>query len=145
MIGGWRTPEPDQGLFFMTYSEKLKDPRWQKKRLEVLNRDNFTCISCGSDKHTLHVHHQLYQRGLEPWDYDTNLLITLCEFCHESEEQLKSSDSEFIEMMLSFRLTRLEINSFVLRLWDHLYNKPDRRDALNKLKELIDPTDIPNG
>jgi len=27
----------------LTYSEKLKDPRWQKKRLEILSRDNFTC------------------------------------------------------------------------------------------------------
>ena len=31
----------------MGYSEKLKDPRWQKKRLEILERDNFRCQYCG--------------------------------------------------------------------------------------------------
>jgi hypothetical protein len=25
------------------YSKKLKHPRWQKKRLEILDRDKFTC------------------------------------------------------------------------------------------------------
>lgn len=27
----------------MTYAEKLKDPRWQKKRLRILERDAFAC------------------------------------------------------------------------------------------------------
>lgn len=129
----------------MTYSEKLRDPRWQKKRLEILNRDNFTCIGCGSNTRTLHVHHQLYQRGLDPWDYQENLLITLCEVCHEGEEEMKCKDGEFMEMMLSFGLTRLEINSFVYRLWDHFNNKKDRRKALNELEESIEPTPIDNG
>lgn len=30
----------------MTYSQKLRDPRWQKKRLEILERDSFTCQHC---------------------------------------------------------------------------------------------------
>lgn len=31
------------------YSQKLLDPRWQRKRLEILQRDDFTCQVC-SDK-----------------------------------------------------------------------------------------------
>ncbi len=27
------------------YASKLKDPRWQKKRLEILQRDDFACQS----------------------------------------------------------------------------------------------------
>lgn len=42
------------------YSEKLKDPRWQKKRLEILNRDEFACRFCGDNKSTLNVHHISY-------------------------------------------------------------------------------------
>lgn len=68
-----------------TYSEKLKDPRWQKKRLEILNRDKFKCQSCGNGELTLHVHHTKYIRGNDPWDYKDNFLVTLCELCHDNE------------------------------------------------------------
>lgn len=66
----------------MTYSEKLKDPRWQKKRLEILNRDNFTCIYCGDNKSTLHVHHLMYL-GDNPWETPNECLDTTCKDCHD--------------------------------------------------------------
>lgn len=66
----------------MTYSEKLKDPRWQKKRLEILERDKFTCQLCGDDETTLHVHHKKYFKNKEPWDINNKYLITLCKYCH---------------------------------------------------------------
>jgi hypothetical protein len=65
----------------MSYSEKLKDPRWQKKRLEVFNRDKFACLCCGRKDQTLHVHHLRY--AAEPWDTPMDHLETLCEQCHE--------------------------------------------------------------
>lgn len=70
-----------------TYSEKLKDPRWQKKRLEILSRDNWRCTKCGEDKATLHVHHVSY--GGDPWEVDSILLVTLCEHCHTIIEHFK--------------------------------------------------------
>ena len=67
----------------MTYSEKLKDPRWQKKRLEILQRDNFTCLCCDNiTNETLNVHHLYYEKGVDPWNYDNHSLITLCDTCH---------------------------------------------------------------
>lgn len=68
-----------------TYSEKLKHPKWQKKRLQVLNRDKFTCQECGDKESTLHVHHIAYHTN--PWDTPLNLLITLCANCHKQEEE----------------------------------------------------------
>ena len=68
----------------ITYKEKLKDPRWQKKRLKILERDHFSCHLCGDDQSTLHVHHKYYERG-EPWDIDDLGLVTLCAECHEEE------------------------------------------------------------
>jgi len=47
----------------MSYQEKLKDPRWQKKRLEILQRDGWKCKWCGEEKQTLHIHHLKYQRN----------------------------------------------------------------------------------
>jgi hypothetical protein len=64
-----------------TYSDKLKDPRWQKKRLEILNRDEFTCQWCSDTEKTLHVHHLKYSG--DPWEIEDEFLLTLCETCHE--------------------------------------------------------------
>ena len=69
-----------------SYSEKLKDPRWQKKRLEILQRDEFACRHCNSTENTLHVHHVNYERGKELWDYDDSNFLSLCEHCHQRLE-----------------------------------------------------------
>jgi len=73
----------------ITYQEKLKNPRWQKKRLEILERDNWTCQICHDDETTLVVHHRCYMPDKEPWDYPDHLLITLCEDCHENEREIR--------------------------------------------------------
>lgn len=70
------------------YSKKLLDPRWQKKRLEILQRDEFTCQSCFDTENTLHVHHRRYFPGREPWDIDNKFLVTLCASCHQEETDL---------------------------------------------------------
>lgn len=66
-----------------TYSEKLKDPRWQRKRLEILHRDDFTCQSCQDSKSEVHVHHRRYVKNKSPWEYDNGDYITLCKTCHD--------------------------------------------------------------
>lgn len=65
------------------YSDKLKNPKWQKKRLEVFDRDKFSCKLCGDKETTLNVHHKKYIQGREPWEYENSELITLCEDCHK--------------------------------------------------------------
>lgn len=67
------------------YYELLSDPRWQRKRLEIMQRDNFTCQHCGSTDKTLHVHHKYYLTNKFPWDYCNTALITLCDDCHKEE------------------------------------------------------------
>jgi len=64
----------------MTYSEKLKDPRWQRKRLEILQRDGWKCVVTGLSNQTLHVHHKRYFGN--PWDCPDEELETICEPVH---------------------------------------------------------------
>jgi hypothetical protein len=71
-----------------TYSEKLKSPFWQKKRLMIFNRDGWACVQCGSTTVTLQVHHKKYVYGREPWEYDNKELETLCENCHRGEHNI---------------------------------------------------------
>jgi len=87
----------------MNYLEKLKDPRWQKKRLEVLEKSNFACDNCEDDKSTLHVHHHYYIKGNEPWEYDLFELGCLCDKCHSIQH---SNLSELELFLLSCVLNR---------------------------------------
>jgi len=69
----------------MSYADKFLDPRWQKRRLEVLQRDDWSCTYCGDQETTLHVHHRWYDG--EPWEAPLNALTTLCAECHEVEQR----------------------------------------------------------
>lgn len=71
-----------------TYSELLKDPRWQRKRLEVMQAANFACEKCECKTVTLHVHHTVYRRGLMPWEYQRSELCCLCKDCHAATHGL---------------------------------------------------------
>ena len=65
------------------YSEKLKDPRWQKKRLKIFQRDKWTCKICERTDLTLHIHHLKYFPEKEPWEIKNEFLMCLCKNCHE--------------------------------------------------------------
>ena len=69
----------------MAYGEKLKDPRWQKLRLQVFERDEWACRWCYAKKQTLAVHHLWYETEAEPWEATPESLLTVCESCHQSE------------------------------------------------------------
>jgi hypothetical protein len=66
------------------WSSAFRDSRWQKLRLEIMERDGWTCKSCGATGNgvTLNVHHAYYESGKAPWEYPTDTLVTWCEDCH---------------------------------------------------------------
>lgn len=72
-----------------SYSEKLKDPRWQKVRLQVMERDEWKCQRCGIATETLHVHHGFYEFGKEPWEYPIDSLHTYCWGCHADADEMR--------------------------------------------------------
>lgn len=93
-----------------TYAEKLKDPRWQKKRLEIFERDGWHCVRCDSGLITLHVHHKKYLMDTEPWDYPHDLLSTLCENCHNSEAKILTKVSNFLKNLgISFKIINTKL------------------------------------
>jgi hypothetical protein len=75
-----------------SYSEKFKDPRWQRKRLEVFERDGFKCRRCGTSDSQLHAHHFYYIARRDPWEYPLGSLETLCDGCHEYESSDDGDD-----------------------------------------------------
>lgn len=83
------------------YREKLRDPRWQKKRLEIFERDGWECQICKDTTNTLNVHHLGYFDNTDPWDYEQFFFMTLCESCHEAETQAKQAVKDMISMILN--------------------------------------------
>ena len=79
-----------------TYAEQLLDPRWQKKRLEVLDYAEFACEICGDDESTLHVHHKHYIRCRKVWEYDNEQLICLCRQCHSNQHEIEEKFHDLI-------------------------------------------------
>lgn len=83
----------------MTYSQKLRDPRWQKKRLQILQRDGWRCKACGSSSKNLQVHH-LYYAKLDPWEYPDIVYQTLCEDCHNERQAMVDNCINDVRLML---------------------------------------------
>ena len=86
-----------------TYWEKLKDPRWQRQRLVVLERDNWQCQLCGETESTLHVHHGHYRSKCDPWEYDDETLHAVCEGCHD--------DADSIRVNLQYEMAKLPLQA----------------------------------
>lgn len=76
------------------YWELLRDPRWQRRRLEIMNRDEFSCKQCHDNESTLNVHHKHYIKGRAPWEYEDHELVTLCEPCHEQIGEQEAARKE---------------------------------------------------
>lgn len=73
----------------MSYVQQLKDPRWQRRRLEIFQRDGFKCTMCKAGEKELQVHHKLYLKFIPPWDYPDSWLCTMCVDCHTRITKLK--------------------------------------------------------
>jgi hypothetical protein len=104
----------------MTYAEKLRSPEWQKKRLEILQRDNFTCQNCGDTKKTLEVHHRHYVRGAAPWMYVEGALVTLCEDCHARWHEVQDRVNAVICDMTASQFLDIRTDTTLEQLGEHL-------------------------
>jgi 5-methylcytosine-specific restriction endonuclease McrA len=99
-----------------TWSEKLRDKRWQQLRLKVMNRDGWKCRICRHDDRTLNVHHVVYSRhNQNPWDYDEAVLQTLCEDCHRDRQDLIDNAANAVKIALMDVPTK-RVEKFVQRL-----------------------------
>lgn len=83
-------PEPTPAMddIHGPYKGALLHPKWKDKRAEIIIRDKNQCVNCGN-QNDLQVHHKQYHFLLNenrykfPWEYSSNLLITLCQRCNQ--------------------------------------------------------------
>lgn len=124
-----------------------------------MERDDFACTICGDDQNTLNVHHCYYGKRKDPWDYDNEHLITLCQTCHldvekKREEILKTMNWEIpIETLhriatIGFSMNRCLFDSLaggLSRIGDDEYLERRAhcfRDAANRLIEMAEELEL---
>jgi hypothetical protein len=95
------------------YSDKLRLPQWQRKRLEIMERDGFACRSCEARDKPLNVHHLFYERARDPWDYPNQSLITYCEECHSYEHELRvAAERDFVSAFRRIGASSFDLGAF---------------------------------
>lgn len=91
----------------MDWKEQYKHPNWQKRRLERLEDSGWACGHCGCESEQLHVHHKLYVRGRNIWEYENHELEVLCHECHTLTHQVKDQLNEAIARCDLYSLKQL--------------------------------------
>jgi len=124
------------------YSQKLRNPRWQKMRLDVMNRDEFRCQICFDDKTPLNVHHNYYRPGNDPWDYPLAALVTLCETCHEEETETRRGEEQaLLDVLRIIGMKATHVNGLMyglLRTFGERPQFPDNWDyTLSKFLQFF--------
>jgi 5-methylcytosine-specific restriction endonuclease McrA len=129
----------------MTYQEKLKDPRWEKRKNDYkLNYFMFDteiecevrCEGCGAIDN-LEVHHKRYIKGLEPWDYKDDDLAVLCRGCHQTYHDNKNL---LISFLTNHRLFYSYEFSLIIKILKNAcsLNSGDISKLLDYSKKLAD-------
>lgn len=124
---------PEREMAKQTYWELLRHPKWQEKRLRIMERAGFRCESCFTNEVTLNVHHKFYRKNAAPWDYADHELLCLCETCHEKEhhwqERLKTALAKLDPYYIEFVVGHVE--AIVASDVCQQYLNPDREDNLD--------------
>jgi len=131
-------PMNNGALHRLPYTEQLKHPLWQKRRLEVLEAAGWACVCCGARDSQLHAHHKAYVKGRLPWDYADSMLECLCDRCHEAAHAQKNRINLHLAQHPSSELP--VIARLVARLGECWKADPgsQRADAINRLNDELD-------
>ena len=121
-LGLYPTDENMECLSHTSYSAKLRDERWQKKRVKILERTKGLCQDCKKEFEKLEVHHCYYMTLCLPWQYPLDSLRALCRDCHE-----KRAVSEMRLNALLARVGRQKIDELYIQLRNQI-ERPDEQN-----------------
>jgi hypothetical protein len=118
------------------YSAQIKSPLWQKKRLEIMERDGWQCQSCGGTGKELQVHHLSYVKDADIWDYDNSKLTTICIDCHNEITKIKKDIYSLINEN-SFFMDRIRVFYEIIETLSH-FNFAELSDISDVIKTNAD-------
>ncbi len=118
------------------YAQKLKNPLWQKRRLEIMQKANFKCEVCSRETRTLHVHHIFYVSGRDPWDYPDAVLVCLCDQCHKVEHDHLGIVSAVEDLIGTF-LSGYHNHKEGIQMWQLLLSLKGNKTVKDRYSWLI--------
>lgn len=93
-----------------SYYELLQHPKWQEKRLVIMNRAGFKCEWCLVEDRKLNVHHTYYEKDAKPWEYPDGSLLCLCDPCHRSAHEISDHSKRLISSIAARHGTELGLH-----------------------------------
>ncbi len=106
----------------MTYAEKLRTHEWRQFRLRLINKAGRKCVECGcvhEEEEPLQIHHVIYIRRMEPWDYPDELCLVLCDSCHFNR-QVNDEETQVEFARMCARMPSIHVYELGKRLRQHL-------------------------
>lgn len=73
-----------------------KSPLWRRVRVQILERDGYTCKTCGKHGGRLECHHRRPIEDGGDW-FDPDNLETICRTCHIQEAKDRNRRSRKID------------------------------------------------
>ena len=103
------------------YEEYINSDEWKELREIILNRDNYSCVYCGS-KNDLEVHHLTYKNFKNEFNAE---LATLCHFHHSQIHAIDNINIkiEFDEQFKSIKLFEKKDDKFIENNSNYLLNE----------------------
>lgn len=131
-MGEARRPNSLGFFQFMEYKELLKHPYWQRKRLQIFDREKDTCQKCFDTLSNLQVHHLYYIPNALPWEYPDDALMLVCERCH-----LKLEFYKWIELVGVKQLKPMFIYQDIVEITDLVKRRLDNNHCLESINNYI--------
>lgn len=90
----------------------------------------------------LHVHHQYYAKGKNPWEYPDDCFIVLCENCHQivHKEIAYRLDDDFVKLFKDSGKKYITFLIFSQRLSRFVLNSSDKQ--INEMSKIIEAQTI---
>ena len=118
----------------MSYSDLLKDPRWQHRRQQVIEAAHEECQRDGKPSRLLEVHHHRYRQGAEPWEYFDEELAALCPACHQEITRLKR---RLLDLLFLYEVHFLPLEKLIGYIAAQVAEvEPDSRVVLKSIPEM---------
>jgi len=107
------------------FADKFEDPRWKRKRDDLLSRRNYECEDCGELHRDAQVHICYYTKGRKLWEYPDRAYKC---YCPRHRIMRQRVEDDLKEILADFSID--ELDSLHLALKEFAAIRNGRRERV---------------